>query len=466
MKKIIAFILLFFSVHTFAQNSIDEDTAATPVVTAVGKPDGKKTAIKITKDGGSLKSSDGLVELIFPAGAISKKIDISIQPITNLINNGNGQAYRFEPSGIHFQKPVQVIFHYDAEEIKDNMQLLMGIAMQDDKGQWYGLQNSEIDTVAKTISGSINHFSDWSSFSELKIDPSYARVKVNKTRGLTINIVTEETGDDLLAPLSPLKKRGISWRAVWTANAIVNGNATEGKISVISKTSISYKAPAALPPKNPVEVAAELKGLNYKTKDRGKSITLTDLRLVSNILIYDDAYEVTMINEIEDPGFGTNLGSVFYRDTGSFVVSLNSREARLIERVNRNTSAEMKYSGGCCYNYRITKPGSGNIHIAGTPVIKVTPPSAPEKPAIVEIRFNRFPAIFPVFQVTCQCPNDKAPMNHSNARGIVMMANFLRADPEYIKFEAKEGEHTIIEKGKPGDPIYYKFTVKRLVEDR
>ena len=48
-------------------------------------------------------------------------------------------AYRFEPSGIQFQKPVQVIFHYDEEEIKDSMQLLLGIAMQDDKGQWHSL---------------------------------------------------------------------------------------------------------------------------------------------------------------------------------------------------------------------------------------------------------------------------------------------------------------------------------------
>ena len=70
MKKIAAFILFFVSATVSAQNDAAEDTAATPVITAVGKPQGRKTEIKINKDGGSLKSSDGMAELIFPAGAV------------------------------------------------------------------------------------------------------------------------------------------------------------------------------------------------------------------------------------------------------------------------------------------------------------------------------------------------------------------------------------------------------------
>ena len=472
MKKIIALAFLFHNVTAFAQNETAEDTASKPIITAVGKPVGKKTAFKVTKEGGSLKSSDGLVQLIIPDGAVAKKTNISIEPITNLLTNGNGPAYRFEPSGILFKKPVQVIFHFDEEEIKDSMQLLMGIAMQDNIGQWFGLKNSVLDSIAKTISGNINHFSDWGRYDKIKIDPSYARLKVNKTRSLTITLVASED-DDLIEPLtsgsddmlSPLIKRKIPWRAVWMANEIVNGNATEGKISVISKTSINYKAPASLPPKNPVAVTADLTGIVFRTKIKGQLTTFEKLRLVSNILIFDDAYEVTMISEIQDPGAGTNLGAATYKDTGSFVISLNGREARIIERVNRNTNADLGYLGGCCWNFKIIKTGTGNIHIAGAPVVKVTPPSAPGKSAIVEVRFNRIPAIFPTFQVTCQCPGDKKPMNFTNAQGIVMMSRFLRADPEYIKFEAKEGEQTILEHGQPGGQVYTKFTVKHIKED-
>lgn len=465
MKKIVALAFLFYSATAFAQNEAADDTSSSPVITAAGKPSGKKTEIKVTKEGGSLKSSDGMVELIIPGGAVSPKTIISIQPITNLMTNGNGMAYRFEPSGIQFQKPVQLIFHYDEEEIKDSLQLLLGIAMQDEKGQWYSLNKTELDTVAKTISGSINHFSVWSSFSELRIDPGYARVKVNKSRGLQItNVTTTSSNDDDL--LSPISKKKIPGRVIWHANEILNGNSAVGTISAMTRTAATYKAPAQVPVKNPVAVTATLLGFVYKTIIRGQVMTFENLKLVSNILVFDDAYEVTMISEIQEPASpGGRLGTCTYKDTGSFVVSLNGREARIIERVNRNTDADLDHSGGCCWNFRIIKPGTGNIHIAGTPVVKVTPPTAPGKSAIVEIRFSRFPAIFPTFQVTCQCPNEKTPTTGTNAQGIVMMAGFLRADPEYVKFEAKEGEQTILKHGAPGGPIYAKFTVKQIKEE-
>ena len=462
MKKIAALVLLFISVNVSAQKEAAEETAATPVITAVGKLQGKKTEIKINKDGGSLKSSDGLVELIFPAGALSKKTDISIQPITNLMTNGDGMAYRFEPSGIQFKKPVQVIFHYDEEEIKDSMQLLQGIAMQNDKGQWYSLNETALDTVSKTISGNINHFSDWGKFRAIKLYPEYGRLKVKKKLDLVIDLISNEANDELTpldgsGGLSPMKKLKIPWRSSWRA--------TSGEITKESKTTATYTAPAALPARNPAAVTADLNGLTYTTKVKGELMTFKDLKLVSNILIYDDAYEVTMISEIQDPGVGSNLGAVTYRDTGSFVVSLNGREARIIERVNKNISAALDYAGGCCYNYTILKTGTGNIHIAGTPVIKVTPPAASGSSSMITITFGRVPSIFPLFQVTCQCPGEKSPTTGTNAKGVAMMAGILPAFPQIIKFEAKEGEQTILEHGQPGGQLYAKFTVKQLKED-
>lgn len=465
MKKMIVFVFLFASLISLAQNNVTKDTATTPVITAVGRPDGKKTANQITKEGGSLRSSDGLAELIFPSGAVSKKTDISIQPITNLMNNGNGNAYRFEPSGIQFKKPVQLIFHYDEEETKDSLQLLLGIAMQDDKGQWFSLNKTELDTVAKTISGNINHFSDWGNFTAIKLYPAYARLKVKKSHDLVIDLIANEgdggevvpLGNSDAAFLSALRSRNIPWRAAWRA--------TSGAISRESKTRATYTAPATVPSQNPVAITADLSGLSYTTKVRGTSVTFNSLKLVSNILVFDDAYEVTMVSEIQDMT-GTCLGASSYRDTGSFVISLNGNLARIIERVNRNTSSFLNYSGGRCWNYTILKPGTGNIHIAGTPVIKVTPPSEPGKSAIIEVRFSRVPSIFPLFKVTCKCDDAPGgPTDVTNEKGIVMMANFLRAEPEYIKFEAKEGEQTIIERGSPGAPLYYKFTVKQLKED-
>ena len=460
MKKIIGFLYLFASINIQAQNNI------TPAITAFGKPDGDKTEMKIGKEGGSFTSSDGKVELIIPEGAIAKKITFSIQPIINTLPNGNGMAYRLEPSGIQFQKPIQLIFNYDEDEVKDIMQLLMGIAMQDDKGQWFSLKNFTLDTFAKTLTGNINHFSDWGKFDKIKLYPTYARLKVKKSMPLEIDVVSSE--DEDLTPLmqddlSPLKKRKIPWKATWAANDIVNGNATEGKIAVTSKMSINYTAPANLPPKNPVEVTAELTGIVYKTKINGIVTTFEKLRLVSNILIYDNAYEVKMISSI-DSYAGSVLGNVTYKDTGSFVISITGKEAKLIEKVNRNVPDKLDYNGKCIVTQK--RPGLGSIHILGVSSIKLIAPATPDGNATVSIFFKRAPTIYPLLNFDCPPVGGRGDRyGGTNAAANKFAASFVAAYPQQVKFEAKEEEQTILLIGEEGSELFVKFTVKQIKDD-
>ena len=288
---------------------------------------------------------------------------------------------------------------------------------------------------------------------------------MSKSHDLVIDLITNEGDGDEVVPLgnsdaaflSALRSRNIPWRASWSA--------TSGSISRESKTRATFTAPATVPAQDPVAVTAELTGLSYTTRVRGASVTFNSLKLVSNILVFDDAYEVTMISEIHDMA-GTCLGASSYRDTGSFVVSLNGTEARIIERVNRNTSAFLNYTGGRCWNYKILKNGTGDIHISGTPSIRVTPPSAQGGAAIIAITFRQVPSIFPLFQVTCKCDDAPGgPFTSTNEKGVAMMASMLPAQPIFIKFEAKEGEQILWERGQPGGPVYSKCTVKQLRED-
>src|SRR3979411_2242382 len=118
MRKIFVFTFFIVSVNISAQNNGVGDTATKPAITETGKPDGEKTEMKIGKEGGSFTSSDGKIRLIIPGGVFSKKTSFSIQPTTNPAPNGNGKAYRLEPSGIKFQKPLQIVFYYNGEETK------------------------------------------------------------------------------------------------------------------------------------------------------------------------------------------------------------------------------------------------------------------------------------------------------------------------------------------------------------
>jgi hypothetical protein len=216
MRELIIAACLFFSLASSAQNIAVTDTVIRFGVTQKGKPDGEKTENKITKEGGSLQSSDGKVELIFPAGAVTKKTTVSIQPVTNHAPNGGTKAYQMEPSGNHFKQPVQIIFHYRDEDTEGSLAGLMSIAMQDDKGLWGSLDNVALDTVSKTVKATISHFSSYVNYLKAKIDPSSAKVKVNGSLRLTITYVAEGNEDDELTPLGAQ----IISSPLWSANGI------------------------------------------------------------------------------------------------------------------------------------------------------------------------------------------------------------------------------------------------------
>jgi hypothetical protein len=460
MKKIIVFTLFLISITASAQNKVDEDTTARLAISEAGKPDGKKVEMKMTRDGGTLVSSDGNLQLIIPPGALSKKTSISIQPITNKFSNGNGQAYRLEPSGIHFLKPAQLIFNYTTEESEDSMQLQMGIAMQDNTGQWYGLRKFTLDTVAKTISGHISHFSDWSKFDALKITPSTARLKVGKDLLLTISGIEPSPKDEGDGELVKLERK--PKKTIWSVNNIKGGNRTVGLLNMKDGFTSNnfYSAPRDVPDQNPVAVTVRLEGLNWNFN----GTRFNTLRLISNILIYDNAYEVTMIHRVGGNA-GSALGKATYIDNGSFVVSVNGKETKIIEKINKNTTAEFGYGGGDCIVTPM-RPGSGSIHIAGVQSIKVTPPASPSigNPWI-EIVFKRTPSILPLLKIDCPPRGGKGNRTVSTtAQGAAAYAT-IAAFPHQIKFEAKDGEQTILEIGKEGDDIYAKFTVKPLEDD-
>jgi hypothetical protein len=457
MKPITFFLFLWFSITAAAQSISTEDGAAAAVITKSGVPAGAKTEVKVTKDGGRLKSSDGKIELLIPPGAVSKKTDISIQPVTNEMPNGNGKAYRLEPSGILFQKPIQLVFHYDEEAVKDSMQLLLGIAMQQEDGRWYNLNKFALDTTAKTISGSINHFSDWSNFSALKIYPTNIRLKVKKSNLFFITgtmPLVEESNDELTSLVKTKSPKQVTWQV----NDITGGNDVFGIVKGIDDSKIylgNYLAPDAVPEKqNPVALSADLKGLTYAFN----KMTFKSLKLVSNILVYDNAYEVSMISSIDAPSAGTELGRVVYKDTGSFIVSLEKGVAKVIEKVNKNTSDEFEYKGKCLT--KVLNPGTnyGNIHITGVRSIKVTQPKPPAKNATIEISFIQAPVKLSLLQIICP---DSPPFTSSD-RGMFAM---MPAYPMVIKFEAKEEEQTIYQVGKEGEALFLRFTVKQLKEE-
>ncbi|MBK5269603.1 MAG: hypothetical protein JJE22_01190 [Bacteroidia bacterium] len=457
MKKIIVFISLFVTINASAQNIPVEDTIAKPAITEIGKPDGEKIEMKIGKEGGSFMSSDGKIRLVFPEGALSKKTTISIQPTTNLAPNGNGKAYKMEPSGINFQQPVQIIFNYTENETEGNSPLLLGIAMQDDKGLWSSLNKAVVDTVAKTLKAEIRHFSSYVNFSRAKIDPASARVKVNGSRRLKIvGAFTDDTDEDV--DLVPLLIEYPDMK--WSVNGIANGNSSVGIISASQNGSAIFQAPAQIPQQNPVAVTAQP---DYSSAFNNRYHVS---RLVSNITIYDDAYEVKMVAAITGGSPKAWTGVISYKDEGSFIVSLEKNRPAVI-----NIKNHFEVFTNNCYAKTILNPNTctGILHVAGTRQIKVTPADPPGQPfPIVEIWFLPYPIELTRYKQTCPPPPGvketvTATIDLSNMAMLMFMGK--PAIPQYIKFIAKDEEQIILESPRGVSEIYYKIWVKKVKEE-
>ena len=463
MRKIILFIFLFVTVNALAQNNAAEDTTAKPAITAIGKPDGQKTEMKIGSDGGSISSSDGKMKIIIPAGAVSKKTTFSIQPATNLMPNGSGKSYQMEPSGIIFQVPLQIIFYYSDAETKGNSPELLAIAMQDDKGQWLAPNKITTDTIAKTLTAEILHFSSYVIYQLAEIIPASARVKVNGSLRLRITSVVHYTGGETHTYVNgvevqqPLKVKTGS-AEVWKVNGIEKGNSDVGIISASQDYTAIFQAPAKVPSQNPVAVTVQ-ENLSeeyavpfYRTHNI--------YTLVSHITIYDGDYEVKMVSVIISGSREAWGGIATHKDEGSFIVSLEKDKPSVIDIKN-----QMEVMTDNCKNILLNpSSNTGLLHVAGARQIKVTPANPPGQPyPIVEIWFVLFRMEFS--KVTYNCPPPPGYTQGNAAGNTSAMPALGYAFPQYLKFIARDGEQIIIESPKDSDDGYLKVWVKKIKEE-
>jgi hypothetical protein len=93
------------------------------------------------------------------------------------------------PDGIKFQQPVILKFHYTADDLAATIGDLMGIAFQDNVGGWWRVTNFTNDTVNKIISAPIKHFTAYSKFDVLMINPVRGDVKVGNSLDMRVDFV-------------------------------------------------------------------------------------------------------------------------------------------------------------------------------------------------------------------------------------------------------------------------------------
>lgn len=304
-------------------NTSPTTTDTVAVVTAVGTPDGQAATASIGPAGGSLPSADGRLTVIVPPGAVTSNTTFSVQPITNQAPGGIGDGYRLGPNGQTFSTPVQLRFQYTDDDLAGTVPDVLGIAYQDAQGYWNELLSGTYDQVGKTLTVGTTHFTDWVTMSGAQLTPRSGAIRVGTSIGLSVRFCSNVPKGGTEARLASCQTDAVV-PGSWSVIGQPGGNSSYGTISG-GATGATYKAPAQVPPFNPVAISATVGNLG--TRNTGRSIQ----DIVANITVYDESWSgpVSFKNAAQT-GDGQIMwvessregNSVVYRPTGTVTVTL------------------------------------------------------------------------------------------------------------------------------------------------
>ncbi|MFT3703402.1 MAG: hypothetical protein QM802_13580 [Agriterribacter sp.] len=355
MKKYFQyFTIIIFSFAISCKKNATTDQPVVkvePTATAVGTIDGTAVTQTIGADGGKIISTDGILELTIPAGALTSNTAITVQPIKNTAPNGNGKGYRCLPNGLHFEKDITIQFHYTNEALAATRADWMSIAFQNAQKYWQVVQHIQNDSTKKIISASVNHFTDFVTFDALHIEPATWYMKPGESVTLQV-FATDMIGHDDSVLVGMVKNNPVTW----SANGKEGGDGTEGNISAVDQSvdgglKAKYTAPANAPPKNPVTISAALKG-----SFRINGTSYNKVILTAAIYIAGKRYKVEFEYESAMHAAGDEY---ILKDKGNYNVNITGNTGIVTEFVNPPANIQ-KISGNCS---SISYNGPGIIDI-------------------------------------------------------------------------------------------------------
>jgi hypothetical protein len=307
-----------------------------PLVTPIGTPAGSPVSKTIGSVGGTLTSPDGKMELNFPAGALTGNTAITIQPVVNFCPGGTGLAYHLMPDKITFSKPVTITYHYTEDEVNGTHPYLFYIAYQDSLRAWKAdYKNRNVDTIAKTVSLEINHFSIWSLGDNLGLlfIPFNEELYENETGEVRAVIYSRSAAsgslsDDDLAPLPEQTQLPETAVSNWKVNGHAGGNSQDGTISGTG-SKVTYTAPSSIEDRRTVQLSAEI---NYPIVffNNGRLVASANkFILLKNITLLPSEFDYTVnISYVDSAVAGYKPGQI-YKDSASFDLSLKKTKDNL-----------------------------------------------------------------------------------------------------------------------------------------
>jgi hypothetical protein len=311
IKQLIAFNTLFIGLLLMGscKKSDTEGADPTPEIPFAamtypkGVPQGNGKEKTIDAAGGSLTSTDGLLTLTVPAGAVSAATVFSILPITNTLPLGTGKAYRILPEGIVLNKPVTISLKYDEASAEGSDEEAYDLVTQDQNGTWKVLIKTTLNKTNRTLTAEVKHLSDFSFTGYYYLVPSKTSLAAGESTTLIVKTIAV---DD--------KSNTEDESPIGAATQVTNESSFEGwekggtgTLDAGSKSSATYTAPATADNTLSAEIKATIKNVKRSRNPNGKKVLLrTRLYLQSNEFMHGtyDGQPFTSIGAIAGVGNG------------------------------------------------------------------------------------------------------------------------------------------------------------------
>jgi len=399
MKNLCGIILLFLCLGGHAQTTASDSLTAAPVPpdvdsSAIGKPIGDAVTKTIGPEGGKISSADGLMELSFPPGALAAPTSIGIQLIENTSVMNFGKTYACTPDGIHFQKPVEMIIHYADSMAKGITASIPVIRWQDKNGRWSSVARITLDSVTHTLTGRVEHFSNYSAATTFKIIPRHSSIKVGQQHTFVLAVSgAYPDGKQYSSDASFWKEHTVEW----SVDGTLGGTATSGRITPIGAYEMNgaiYTAPTVIPAM-PVEIKAKYFG----------KISMGPGSFVENVIslattdIYDEFH-------FSFTGYD-RMGHLEMIDSSSCDIrAYSSGNVDLYNIQNYPPWSDWpSHIGQCSYDYPDKTGWKGLIQIAGmsSGLFTRRPATSPGTPASARILIVLTPATGSTPRYTAHC---------------------------------------------------------------
>jgi hypothetical protein len=123
-------------------------------------PGGATTSTVIGTTGGSVASSDGVLSVNIPAGALPANVTVTVTPESSPPSGAIGAVYDIGPEGTVFASPVTMTFHYGSVSLGSTTASNLRAATYG-SGSWQILASAAQNASAQTVSGTTMHLSPY-----------------------------------------------------------------------------------------------------------------------------------------------------------------------------------------------------------------------------------------------------------------------------------------------------------------